>query len=86
MIFNKYLVNLMMEMDNKGVITRKSQSVYKSSLGFFLALKWLKSFDLIECDGVNKDRLKRWKLNDRGKKVVFHLKSVRRILLEVKNG
>jgi hypothetical protein len=82
MIFNRYLVDLLEEIKDKGHVTRETQTVYKSSIGFFLAMKWLKEHNLIVCDGVDEKNYKIWALNLNGKKVVRFLGYIREILKE----
>lgn len=80
MIFNKNIVDLMMQIEKDGYATRKTQRVYTSQIGFFIAMKWLRDHDLIQCDGKTDGNFKIWSLNDKGKEVIKHLKRVREIL------
>jgi len=79
-LFNKYIVRLMIEMYEKGYITRKTQTVYSSILGYYIALRFLRKHGLIECDKVENNMMKRWKLTDKGRKLVEHIIAIRRLL------
>lgn len=73
MIFNKYLANLLCQIKEKGYVTTKTQTVYVSTLGFYIAMKWLRDHDLIKCDGMDENNFKKWSLNERGEELVEHL-------------
>jgi len=70
----------MIEMYEKGCITRKTQTVYSSVLGYYIALRFLRNHGLIECDGVEDNMMKRWKLTEKGVKLVEHIMAIRRLL------
>jgi predicted transcriptional regulator len=80
MMFNRYLVSLLMQFDKEGHVTRKSQKVYISVLGFYLAIKWLKERNLVECDGVDKENYKTWRLTKKGAELVKLLKRMEALL------
>ena len=84
MIFNRYLVDLLEEIDKKRSLTRETQTIYRSEIGFFLAMKWLKEHNLITCDGVDEKNYKIWVLNKNGRKLVKLVKMIRLILKEEK--
>jgi len=79
-LFNKYIVRLMIEMYTKGYVTRKTQTVYSSILGYYIALRFLRKHGLIECDGVEKNMMKRWKLTPKGRELVEHILEIRKLL------
>jgi predicted transcriptional regulator len=76
MMLNRYLVSLLMQFDREGHVTRKSQKVYISVIGFYLAIKWLKERDLVECDGMDKENYKTWRLTKKGAELVKLLKKM----------
>jgi predicted transcriptional regulator len=80
MMFNRYLVGLLMQFDKEGHVTRKSQKVYMSVLGFYLAIKWLKERNLVECDGVDKENYKTWRLTKKGAELVKLLKRMEELI------
>jgi len=79
MLLNKYLVRLLLQMYKQGQITRKTQNVYISTLGFYAALKFLKNNGMVECAGVDNKNMKIWKLTDKGVKLVEHLIEIRKL-------
>jgi predicted transcriptional regulator len=80
MMFNRYLVGLLMQFDKEGHVTRKSQKVYMSVLGFYLAIKWLKERGLVECDGVDEENYKTWRLTKKGAELVKLLKRMEELI------
>jgi predicted transcriptional regulator len=85
MIFNRHLVNLIFEIRTKTSITRKTQTVYESSLGYFIAMRFLRKYNIIKEAGKTDDNLKIWTLTAKGYVLYEHLKSIR-VLLEESNG
>lgn len=79
MLFNKYLADLVVKLHEKGQITRKSQKIYISILGFYKALKFLRDHGLIRCDGVTEKNMKIWVLTEKGKKLANHILEIRKI-------
>ena len=80
MLFNKHIIRLLLEMYKNNYVTRKTQTVYSSILGYYIAIKFLKRHGLIECDGIEKNMMKRWKLTNKGRKLVEHLIEIRKLL------
>jgi predicted transcriptional regulator len=80
MMLNRYLVSLLMQFDKEGHVTRKSQKVYISVIGFYLAIKWLKERGLVECDGVDEENYKTWKLTKKGTELVKLLKRMEELI------
>ena len=85
MFWNKPLIELLLKMDREGYVTRKSQRIYISTLGYYRILKFLRDYGIIECNGVDENNLKIWVLTPKGKKLVEHIKAIRR-LFGVENG
>ncbi|MEM1543728.1 MAG: hypothetical protein QW795_03500 [Candidatus Bathyarchaeia archaeon] len=75
-MLNRYIAQLLLQIDKDGYITRKTQKVYLSMIGFFIAMKWLKEKELIFNDGFDKNNFKIWKLTKKGKEVVECLKKI----------
>jgi predicted transcriptional regulator len=80
MMLNRYLVSLLMQFDREGHVTRKSQKVYISVIGFYLAIKWLKERGLVECDGMDKENYKTWRLTKKGAELVKLLKKMEELI------
>lgn len=74
-------VTLLLKMDEEP-ITKNSQKIYISSLGYYRAISTLKKFGLIECVGVDKNNRKIWKLTEKGKKFVSLIKEIKKLLKE----
>lgn len=79
-MLNRYISQLLLQIDKEGFVTRKTQKVYLSSIGFFLALKWLKEKNLVFCDGVDNNNYKVWKLSKKGREVVGYLKKIEELV------
>jgi hypothetical protein len=80
MIFNKNIVDLIIQMKEKKSVTRKTQTIYNSVLGWFVAMKWLRDHDLINSNGTDRNNFKIWSLNEKGKEIATHLECMRDIL------
>ena len=80
MMLNRYLVSLLNQMASEGHVTRKSQKVYISILGFYLAIKWLKERNFVECDGVDEKNYKIWRLTKKGMELVKLLKRIEELI------
>lgn len=75
-MLNRYIQQLLIQIDRENFITRKTQKVYLSSIGFFIAMKWLKEKDFIYCDGTDSKNFKVWKLTPKGKALVSLIKKI----------
>lgn len=80
-MFNRYLVSLIFQISKEGFITRKTQKVYLSSIGFFIAMKQLKDKGLVYCDGIDNNNFKIWKLTKKGEKLVELLKKAEELMV-----
>jgi len=80
MLFNKYLVKLLLEIYRNKQINRKSQKVYKSNIGYYLAIRFLKKNGLIKCNGVDNNNMKVWILTPKGFEVANHIIEIRKAI------
>jgi hypothetical protein len=80
MIFNRYLVSLLNQISKEGYVTRKTQKVYISIIGFYLAIKWLKERNLVYCNGVDENEYKIWKLTNKGVMLVKYLNKISELI------
>jgi hypothetical protein len=80
MIFNRYLVSLLNQISKEGYVTRKTQKVYISIIGFYLAIKWLKERNLIYCNGVDENEYKIWRLTNKGVMLVKYLNKISELI------
>jgi len=78
MLINKNLIDLLKLMKQRR-ISRKSQKIYKSTLGYFIAMRYLREKGLVQEDGIE-DREKYWTLSEKGKKLVKLIEEVEKIL------
>ena len=78
MLFNKYLVKLLLEIKKKGWINRKTQTAYTSNIGYYIAISFLKKHNLIECNGVDNNNMKLWKLTPKGLEIAEKIIDIRR--------
>ena len=78
MLINKNLIELLKLMKNQRV-SRKSQKIYKSSLGYFLAMRYLRERGLVKEDGIE-DREKYWTLSEKGKKLLKHVEEIEKLI------
>lgn len=79
-MLNRYIYRLLLQIDRDGFITRKTQKIYLSSIGFFIAMKWLKEKGLVFCDGVDEKNCKIWKLSEKGKELVKCIKKMEELI------
>lgn len=76
MFFDKNLVSLLKMMDKNGFITRRSQGLYKSTLGYYLVIRYLKERELISYNGLNNRNMKKWSLTNKGKYVLRRVEEI----------
>ena len=79
-MLNRYIEQLLLQIDREKFVTRKTQKVYLSTIGFFIALKYLKEKELVYSDGVDEKNYKIWKLTEKGKELVKLLKKIEELV------
>ncbi|MGB9693663.1 MAG: hypothetical protein ACPLYF_02350 [Fervidobacterium sp.] len=75
-MLNRYIAQLLLQIDKDGFVTRKTQKVYLSTIGFFIAMKWLKEKGFIVNNGTDKNNYKIWVLTEKGKELVAAIKKI----------
>lgn len=77
--FTEKNLKLLMEMDERGGVTSKSQRTY-TPFAFYLNIGFLKNNGLVFENGTDKNNRKVWRLTEKGKKFVKHLKAIEEVL------
>ena len=77
---DKNLIDFLKLIDERGFVMRREQKIYTSTLGFYLAIRFLKERGIIQCDGMDETQMKKWVLSERGKLFIRHIKSIEGLL------
>jgi len=79
---DRNLIDFLKLFEKQGFVMKREQDIYSCTLGYYLAIRFLKERGLIECDGVDETQMKRWVLTDSGKIFVKHIKGIEALLNE----
>lgn len=79
---DKNLIDFLKLIDKQGHVMRETQDIYNCNLAYYLAIRFCKEHDLIECDGIEENQMKKWSLTDNGKKFIKHIKGIEGLLYE----
>jgi len=81
-IINKLSANniqLLKLFDEREFITRKTQKVYNSRLGYYINIWFFRDEGWIICNGTTSTKEKKWELTNKGKKLVYLLKEIDKV-------
>jgi len=71
-------LEIMKIIDKYNYVVRSKQKFY-STLGYNLAIWFLRDIGIIEENGINKRREKRWIFTEKGRKIMNHLKEIEKL-------
>jgi predicted transcriptional regulator len=72
-------IMLIAEIKKRGFVTKKTQTAYDSSIGFYINIWYLRDKGITKEDGYDKKNSKRWVLTEKGDKLAHHLIEIERI-------
>ena len=75
-------VRLLKQIWKDGKVSRKTQKIFKSRLGFYISIWQLRDYGLVEEDSIGNDMSKFWRLTDKGKELIEHITKIEEILGE----
>ena len=81
--FRESDVNFMIELLEKGQLTRKTQTSYKNSQSFYIGTWFLRDAGLIKVNGINNSRQNIYELTDFGREIARMLKKINEKLGEI---
>jgi len=76
---NKVMNFLLLVRENKGSITKDSQTMY-GTVGYYMMIGYLKKNGFLEHDGNTDSNQKIWKLTQKGRKASELINNLRRVL------
>jgi len=85
-LFDGYTIDLIKHIYKNGFTTFRSQNIYKSFLGFYFQIKYLKEQNIITNNGKDERNRKIWVLTDKGIKIAKLLNKIEEVLNESKSN
>jgi len=78
--FGRKDLRLLFEIYKKGGVTKKSQSTFLSSMGFYMSIWSLRDKGLIKESGYDNNRQKIWVLTEKGEKFIKLIEKIEGLL------